>query len=79
VQTTQGWIKTLFERERCGLTTPPQQPEALADAVVEVVGDQALHDELSANSQRVGRSLFDRGLLASRMREVLRTAAGATV
>ena len=76
VQTTQGWIKTLFEREGCGLNSPPQDPDALADAVLRVVRDKALHQRLSASSKRVGQQLFDRELLANRMHEVLRVAAG---
>lgn len=76
VQTTHGWIKDLFEREDCGLTVPPGKPDALAKAVLKVVRDRELHQRLSQNALRVAHEQFDRDLLADRMHQVLRRAAG---
>ena len=74
VQTTDGWIKTLFERERCGLNVKPGSPQELADAVLDIVHNDSLRSTLAENSQRVGR-LFDRDKLAERMRNILAAAA----
>lgn len=78
VQTTQGWIKELLDREECGITVPPGDPAALAEAVLKVVRDPALRQKLARNSTRVARDLFDCDLLAGKMRRVLASAAERT-
>lgn len=76
IQTTQGWIKDLLEDERCGITVPPNDPEAMADAIERLVDDPALRAEMAANARRVALEQFDRDLLAARMLGVLKSAAG---
>jgi glycosyltransferase involved in cell wall biosynthesis len=78
VQSTQGWIKNLLEREQCGITVPTDQPEAMADAVQKLASDDPLRATMAANARRVARELFDRDLLATKMRNVLVAAAGQT-
>jgi glycosyltransferase involved in cell wall biosynthesis len=75
VQTTQGWIKELLEREQCGITVPAEDPGALASAVLRVARDSELRAKLAKNASRVARELFDRDLLAARMRRILAEAA----
>ena len=75
VQSTQGWMKDLLERERCGLNVAPDDPEELALAVERIAASSELHEELSANASRVARELFDRGMLADRFRNILLQAA----
>jgi glycosyltransferase involved in cell wall biosynthesis len=77
VQTTQGWIKQLLQREACGITVPPNDPDAMADAVLRLIGDPAFHQAVSDNARRVALTLFDRDLLSARMREVLVGGAAA--
>ena len=77
IQTTQGWMKELLERSQCGLTVPPNDPAAMADAIVRVGRDTALKRKLSANAKRVATEQFDRKLLTDRMWEILRRAASA--
>lgn len=74
VQSTQGWIKTLLERERCGVTVPRHDPDAMADAVIGVVTDPDRLREMRANARRVANEQFDRTLLANKMRGVLDAA-----
>src|SRR5690606_22471742 len=45
VQTTTGWIKDLLDEECCGLTVAPGDPEAMAEAILRLVDDDALRDE----------------------------------
>lgn len=71
VQTTSGWIRELFDREKCGLSVPPGDAAALAEALRRLTRDESFRDELAANSKRVGLEFYDRGLLAGRMREIL--------
>lgn len=75
LQNTSDWMKDLLARENCGVTVPPDNPEALAAAVRELVQDQPRRDAMAANALRVAREQFDRGLLAGRMRRILQEAA----
>jgi glycosyltransferase involved in cell wall biosynthesis len=77
VQTTQGWIRELLESEQCGLTIPANDAEAMADAVLSLVQDTNLLSVYAANARRAARELFDRDLLAGKMRSLLHDAAGA--
>lgn len=76
VQTTDGWIKELFDQQGCGITVAPDDPAELASAVLRLARDGILRDSLARNALKVGRELFDVDLLAARMRNVLTKAAG---
>jgi glycosyltransferase involved in cell wall biosynthesis len=71
IQATQGWIKELLEKGDCGITVPPNNAEAMADAVLKLARGNGLRSRLAANAQRQAREQFDRGLLAERMRKVM--------
>jgi glycosyltransferase involved in cell wall biosynthesis len=75
VQSTQGWIGELLERERCGINVTPNNMESMADAVLLLAKDSGLRESLGRNAQRVARELFDRSALAERMRLVLHDCA----
>jgi glycosyltransferase involved in cell wall biosynthesis len=75
IQTTEGWIKDLFVKEGCGLNVRPDSPAQMADAILSLLKDSELRERIRSNSSRVGRELFDRDLLSSRMLEVLYAAA----
>ena len=76
VQTTQGWIKRLLEREQCGLTVPANNPKAMASAVLQLAHNDQLRSALAVNARRVAVKLFDRDLLAEKMHQILVRAAG---
>lgn len=76
VQTTQGWIKRLIEREQCGITVRPNDPRAMAEGVRLLVHDEDLRMRLAGNARRVARDIFDRSILAAKLRDILREAAG---
>lgn len=76
VQVSQGWVKDLVAREDCGINVPLNDAEAMADAVLTLARDPETCARMGANSRRVGREQFDRGLLSARMRAVLLEASG---
>ena len=76
VQNTDGWIRDLLDRHQCGLSAPPGDAEALANAVLRLARDRQLANRLGANARRVAVELFDRSVLAAKMRQVLAEAAG---
>ncbi len=71
IQTTQGWIKELIEKERCGINVSPDQPGEMADAVIHIADHPALREELAANAKKVAMELFDRDLLAAEMLTII--------
>jgi len=71
IQTTQGWIKELLLKEDCGLTVMPDDPQAMANAVLKLVNDEQLRNTQAANAKRIAKELFDRDLLAQKMRTIL--------
>jgi glycosyltransferase involved in cell wall biosynthesis len=77
IQATDGWIKSLIDREQCGITVAPNDPHAMASAVQLLANDFKLRDELAKNALRVAHEQFDRSLLAGRMRKILQTAVRA--
>lgn len=77
IQATQGWIKDLLEREHCGLTVAPNDPEAMAAAVLTLARKKDLRQTLAVNAKRVALELFDRDLLSQQMRRTIGEAAAA--
>jgi glycosyltransferase involved in cell wall biosynthesis len=75
IQATQGWIKDLIEREQCGVTVATNDLEAMADAVLKLAYEPQTRERLSANARRVAREIFDRSLLARKMKNILAEAA----
>jgi glycosyltransferase involved in cell wall biosynthesis len=75
VQNTQDWMKSLLEKEQCGLTVPAGNSEELARAVQRLARNETQRNELSVNALRVAREIFDRELLAEKMHRVLHETA----
>lgn len=75
IQDTQGWMMDLLDREQCGITVPRGDTRAMAEAILALARDPERCERLAANASRVGRELFDRDLLAGRMRQILHDAA----
>ncbi|MDD5428465.1 MAG: glycosyltransferase family 4 protein [Candidatus Omnitrophica bacterium] len=75
IQVTQGWIKDMMKRENCGITVPPDDPEAMAGAITEVIGNTELRNTLKENSRRAAREIFDQGMLADKMRSAIMSVA----
>lgn len=71
VQTTQGWLRHLLEREACGLTVPHGAAAALADAIERIVDDPAARQAMSDRAARLAAEAFEVGDLATRFREAL--------
>ena len=65
IQTTTGWIKTLIEKEHCGINVSPGNPAELAQAMLSLADDDKKHRQISANAERVAQTLFNRDLLAN--------------
>lgn len=67
IQNSQGWIRELLAHEQCGLTVPPDEPEALARAMIRLATEPHTRDRLAAEAARLGDTCFNRDRLARRM------------
>ncbi len=75
IHNTAGWMKTLIDQERCGISVPPDDPAALAAAVLRLTADPVLMQCFAANARNLARTKFDRELLTRKMHSVLSGSA----
>ena len=75
IQTSQGWIKALLDREQCGITVSHDSPEDFADAVLSIVDDTGRQQKMSKNARRTALAQFERSDLARKMLCVLTGAS----
>lgn len=66
IQTTTGWLAKLIDEEGCGINVKPNDPEALAQAMIQLASRTELQEKLRANSRRVAQTHFDRDVLAEK-------------
>jgi glycosyltransferase involved in cell wall biosynthesis len=77
VATTVGILPEMVEDRETGLTIPPRDPQALADAVVEILTDGSLRRRLGASARNRAETVFDPGLVGEQTIAVYeRTIAG---
>jgi colanic acid biosynthesis glycosyl transferase WcaI len=65
----EGESAAIVQEAEAGLCVPPEDPRALADAVVRLVEDPALRARLGANGLAHVRAHYDRRVLAGRVLE----------
>ena len=72
-----GWVATLIEENRCGVSVPPGDASAFADALQEMADDRTSLREMGANGRQLAGREFDRRILADRLVGVLEAAVRA--
>lgn len=70
-----GWVADIVETEEIGVAVPPDSPAAFADALETLSSDRERLQRMGARSERVARSRFDRGRLATDFVRVLEETA----
>ena len=73
---TPGWLTELVERNEAGVAVRPADAADLADKAVWLRDNPELVRRYGQNGRRLAEREFDRDLLAVRLEEVLRGAAG---
>jgi glycosyltransferase involved in cell wall biosynthesis len=71
-----GGIVDVVEHERTGLLVEPENPDALALAVIRVVSDASLADRLTAAGRQSIEERFSWGKIAERFDELFHRVAG---
>ena len=65
--------RDLITDDRTGLTVPARDPDALADAVMKLLGSRDLSDRLGAAASSVAKESYDNRLVAARYMEIYDT------
>jgi glycosyltransferase involved in cell wall biosynthesis len=71
-----GWLREVIEQNGCGRYTDPKRPEALADALEELAGNQQVCTEMGRKARALFESQFSREILTQRLEQVLMAAVG---
>lgn len=61
-----GWTADLVRENRCGITVPPNDSKALADALLKLRDDSALADTMRSNASKLGLEDFHYDILGPR-------------
>lgn len=66
IQTSTGWIYELVKRSNCGINISLNNPQAGAQAIVDLANTSELRDEMAKNAKTLAETDFNRGLLADK-------------
>lgn len=66
-----GWLAGMIEQNRCGVVVPPDDPAALAEAIVRLRASSAERKEMGLAARSLAEREFSRDVLGSRFVEVL--------
>ncbi|GAG05778.1 unnamed protein product, partial [marine sediment metagenome] len=75
ILSAKGASRQLIESAQCGIGVEPEQPEALAEAILKLHRDQSLGEQLGRNGRRFAASNMDRTKFAIKYEQILEQAA----
>ncbi len=70
-----GWIASLLRQHGCGIATVPDDPKALADALVTLADDPDARIRMGLASRTLGETVFNRSVLVNHLCDVLEAVA----
>ncbi len=73
----QGWIKTLVEREKCGLYINPRQPEKFYGQMAPLLKDATLFKSYQQNARRLAEAEFSRTKLTAQFTDIFAAHQGS--
>lgn len=68
-----GWTKKLVEDDDCGCYVNPDNPEELANKLIEIKDNKELLERWSKNSRKLSETVYDKNILAAKVADVLET------
>lgn len=71
VQNTGGWMKDFLQEHQVGFTVNGNDPDALADLLVEIADNPLELKAMGARAKKIAAEHFDKDILSQRMLEVL--------
>lgn len=66
-----GWLAELIEDNQCGVVVPPEQPEAFANALIELAENKERLIPMAENARKLAQQNFDRNNLATQFVDYL--------
>ncbi len=75
VSNMQGWISRLLQEHSAGISVPPEDGEALAEAVLRLKEHPEERERMGRNARHLAQTQFDRGRLAIRLEQLLKSYA----
>lgn len=67
IQNTQGWMKDFLEVHQVGFTLDPNDPEALANLLIELDARPSIKESMGERAKVLAAELFDKKILAQKM------------
>jgi glycosyltransferase involved in cell wall biosynthesis len=71
VQNTNGWMKNFLKENNVGFTIPPDDPDALADLLIEIADGNIDIKTMGQRAKMIAKEQFSKDNLAERMLSVL--------
>lgn len=67
IQTTNGWMKDFLYQHEVGFTLNPNNPQELADFLINIEQDVAKLDKMRSNASSIAKRYFDKDVLSKYM------------
>lgn len=74
-----GWLADMIQENNCGLAVPPNDPQAFANALVNLADNPTLRVEMGKNARQLAQSQFSREDLANKFVDFLETQQEASL
>lgn len=78
VATDVGGLSEVLDDKRTGLLVPPEEPDALAQAIRVLIGDSALREEMARAGQRSAKKLYSPSVVAEATLDIYRKLPSQT-
>lgn len=75
IQNTQGWMKEFLAQHQIGFTIDPNDPEALANLLIELDANPELLNRMGKQASAIAAKEFDKNYLAQKMLNALKAVA----
>jgi glycosyltransferase involved in cell wall biosynthesis len=72
-----GWLGNLISGHACGVVVHPDNPAALADALIKLADDPNLREVMGRNARLLAESEFDRAALSAQFVSVIESVAAS--
>lgn len=68
-----GWLSDIIQEHNCGLAVPPNNPQAFANALVNLADHLSLREQMGQNARQLAKLHFSREDLANKFVDFLET------
>lgn len=74
-----GWLADMIQEHNCGLAVPPNDPQAFANALVNLADNPTLRVEMGQNARQLAEAHFSREDLANKFVDFLKTQQNSSL